>query len=150
MRQFRRFLLLPIVGAFMGCSNSTHTDSVQALTQWDNAYDECSTQEKSSNFIFPKNGWFDGLSMDEKKRVTIYLHQAKMYECSGEEQEVLQQALKQDGNKALLEMFTGLGLFKIPDEALVSALDMDKLKEFKNQISIFNLKTIAEQQGFYN
>lgn len=149
MRQFKKCLLLPIVGVFMGCSNSAHTDSVQALTQWDNVYSECSAQEKSSNFIFPKNDWFDGLSMDEKKRVTIYLHQVKIYECLDNRQEILQQALEQEDNKALLEMFTGLGLFKAPDEALVSELDTDKLTEFKNQILIFNLKTIAEQQGFY-
>lgn len=87
--------------------------------------------------------------MLDKKKTTEYLYQSKMYDCVGKEQEELKASLESEGNETLLNMITGLGMFKKPDESLVEHLDRAKLSDFSNQVPIFNLRVIAEQQGFY-
>lgn len=148
MRQFKLLLISISLVAVAGCANKSKADSVQALTQWDKTYAACSNQEKQSKFSFPKDTWFDALTMNDKKRVTLFLYQTKMYKCSGTEQETLKEALNRENNQYLLNMFNGLGLFKKPDEKLILGIDETELDRFEKQIDVFNLSTIAAQQGF--
>ncbi|WPC75454.1 hypothetical protein [Vibrio porteresiae] len=122
------------------------TNSVQALTTWDDAYGECIQQARTSQYAFPKdNQWFNSLKPAQKKNVVIYLYQDKMYGCSEQETLALKKALIKDGNDTLLKFFTSVNVFEKPNDQLVAGLDADKLADFAQKTPVFNISRAVSQ-----
>ncbi len=144
-----RLLCSFLVILLTGCSSTIN--SVDALSDWDKKYSYCYDVSKNSDFVFPRTQWFDSLEKKVKQRVVIYLYQLKYFECHGNESEILELALKRDGNNHLITLFEELGAFKVPEKELVIDLDMNELDKLNHKIpTVFNLSGVANQLKFYN
>ncbi|WP_068718441.1 hypothetical protein [Vibrio tritonius] len=137
----------------VGCASQSKTpppvqdtNSVQALTTWDDAYGECIQQARTSQYAFPKdNKWFNSLEPAQQKNVVIYLYQDKMYGCSAQETQTLKKALIKDGNDTLLNFFTSVNVFEKPNENLIAGLDADKVAHFAREVPVFNIAQAVKQ-----
>ncbi|MCG9611793.1 hypothetical protein L1D41_19330 [Vibrio harveyi] len=88
------------------------------------------------------------MTLDNKRKVFLYIHFLKDYECTQEEAEKLKSVLSEYDITTLNEVLKGFIYFDMPSNVDVKHLDEQQLIFLSNQIlGPFNAITTAEVMG---
>ncbi|MCG9727448.1 hypothetical protein [Vibrio brasiliensis] len=115
-------------------SFGVHADAFQqALVDYGNKLEECSTMAKTNTADFPVTDWFAGLDVQSKKNVLLYLSLDNRSRCSSKEKAVLIEAAEtapEPAKEALRFL-----LEEKPYREYIENLDKDKLLRIQREYS---------------
>lgn len=131
-----------------GCASQPQETSVSALKKWDDQFQICFKEEKTSQALFPRTEWFDSLTKEQKINVVRYVYAKKKSECIEPYASNLKTALQKDDIESLVKFFDSLGAFDVPDEALVEGLDREQVDVLVSKATMFSLRNVGRQLGF--
>lgn len=130
----------------VGCVSKV--DKLSYLETWNDKWQECDKVGKETTIVFPQSDWFESLTLDNKRKVFLYIHFLKGYECTQEEAEKLKSVLSEYDITTLNEVLKGFIYFDMPSNVDVKHLDEQQLIFLSNQIlGPFNAITTAEVMG---
>lgn len=130
----------------VGCVSKV--DKLSYLETWNDKWQECDKVGKETTIVFPQSDWFKSLTLDNKRKVFLYIHFLKDYECTQEEAEKLKSVLSEYDITTLNEVLKGFIYFDMPSNVDVKHLDEQQLIFLSNQIlGPFNAITTAEAMG---
>lgn len=147
MKRLSKWLFLLLI--ISGCASNP--DSVTALKNWDDKYQECFLANQSGQ-KFPRSLWFDSLSINDKKVVVGYLYNYNARNCIKNEVNELVAALKQEGNDSLLHIFEAdLSPLESVSLEAIKHLDQKQVSKLQAEFSNpFNLTEVVEELDLYN
>lgn len=109
-------------------------DKFALLKDWNDKWQVCSEEKDTSVVVFPKSEWFDNLSLEDQKKVFVYIHFLKGYQCTEVEARRLKAVLDQEEITTLNEVLKGFIYFEPPSDDKVSHLDTEQIEMLAKQI----------------
>ncbi|WP_019276870.1 hypothetical protein [Vibrio coralliilyticus] len=138
-----------LIASLLGCTSTAENNAEQLSASWEEHYNQCVDLETESQDEFVTNDWFNGLSLDNRKSVALYVYQSNFYACHKGETEVFKSKLVKLKAEEEYHYYKGIGAFDLPDVSLISQVDKTQVEQLvKLQPKSLNLRNLGYQLGF--
>ncbi|MBO2691801.1 hypothetical protein I6M59_08560 [Shewanella algae] len=142
----KKIIVVSIALLLSGCA--TQVDKFSYLKQWNDSWQACDRQGKTSTLTFPASPWFNALAREDKIAVLIYLNELKDYQCTEDEALRLKAVLADADITTLNDLLKGFIYFETPDKEAIQHLDQSQVEALAKAIDgPFNPLKVAEDLG---